>query len=213
MIKRKSGAHSAVMKLLLFTLAVAAFYGSYYLGTLYAPRERRFQNYVGLETPQPITNLRLLDQYGNPFDEQRLSDHWNLVIFGNTKSAHYVNQDLTLITQVKNRLAINPDLQKKTRGLFVTIDPKTDTPEVLHEYMSRFSPDFFALTGSVEAIESFVTLLGADNGHLYGTENAKLRSSIALVGPNSELIGWFIGAGDAASIASEISQLVLDNKE
>lgn len=212
-MKRKSGAHSAVMKLLLFTLVVAAFYGSYYLGSLHSPQKQGLQNYVALENPQPITNLMLLDQYGKPFDERRLLGHWNLVIFGNTGSVDSASQSLILITQVKNRLAINPDLQKATRGLFVTVDPEADTPEVLLKFMARFSPDFLALTGPAEAIDSFARLFGKDIEHLSKTGNTKFRSSIALINPNASLIGRFTGTMDTASIAADITQLALNQEQ
>lgn len=42
--------------------------------------------------------------------------------------------------------------QKEIVGLFVSVDPKRDTPEKLKEYVSFFHPDFVGTTGSKEQI-------------------------------------------------------------
>jgi protein SCO1 len=40
----------------------------------------------------------------------------------------------------------------KVQGLFVTIDPERDTPEVLQKYMANFDPTFLALRGTPEQL-------------------------------------------------------------
>ena len=38
----------------------------------------------------------------------------------------------------------------RVQGIFVSVDPERDTPEVLKAYVSNFSPDFVALRGTPE---------------------------------------------------------------
>jgi protein SCO1/2 len=40
----------------------------------------------------------------------------------------------------------------KVQGLFVTVDPERDTPEVLKAYMQNFDPTFLALRGTPEQL-------------------------------------------------------------
>jgi protein SCO1/2 len=40
----------------------------------------------------------------------------------------------------------------KLQGIFVTVDPERDTPEVLKAYMANFDPSFLALTGTPEQL-------------------------------------------------------------
>jgi protein SCO1/2 len=40
----------------------------------------------------------------------------------------------------------------KLQGLFVTVDPERDTPEVLKGYMANFDPTFLALRGTPEQL-------------------------------------------------------------
>src|SRR3954452_12144803 len=38
----------------------------------------------------------------------------------------------------------------KVQGIFITVDPERDTPEVLKAYVHNFGPDFIALRGTPE---------------------------------------------------------------
>jgi protein SCO1/2 len=208
---------SAKIKLLFFIAGVAGLYGSYYLGHQYAPTKPRFLNLSELAQPQAMKNLVLQDQYGNPFTEQELAGHWNFVMFGQTESAESALDGLTLITQVKNRLALHPDIQQQTRAVFITVNPETDKPEVLEAFMARFSPDYLALTGLTENIQSVARSLGVTIRRS-STPDAKgyridHSSSILLIDPDARLIGLFTGVVDAASIAADIQQLALDEAE
>jgi len=42
----------------------------------------------------------------------------------------------------------------KVVGLFVTVDPERDTPELLREYIANFGPDMVALRGSAEQTQA-----------------------------------------------------------
>lgn len=214
-MRQRRRAHSTTSKLVLFIVGIAAFYGSYYLGSRHASKEPRLLGLSKLEAPQTITDLSLEDQYGNPFDEKRLKGHWNLVIFGYTKDAASLQNRLLLITQVKNRLAIHHELQQITRGIFITVDPEIDKPAALIAFMARFSPDYLALTGLAEEVQSAAGKLGFTIKRSPAAESSRIdhNSSIALIDPEANLIGLFTGAVDAASIASDIEQLAIDKAE
>jgi protein SCO1/2 len=40
----------------------------------------------------------------------------------------------------------------KVQGLFITVDPERDTPELLKAYMGNFDPGFLALRGTPEQL-------------------------------------------------------------
>ncbi|SMN12960.1 Cytochrome oxidase biogenesis protein Sco1/SenC/PrrC, putative copper metallochaperone [Bathymodiolus heckerae thiotrophic gill symbiont] len=48
--------------------------------------------------------------------------------------------------------------QKKTKILFVSIDPEYDTPQHLKEFMAHFNKDFIGITGSRENIDQIAEL-------------------------------------------------------
>ena len=51
------------------------------------------------------------------------------------------------LAQVKKSLGADGD---KLQGVFVTVDPERDTPEILKSYMASFDPSFVALRGTLE---------------------------------------------------------------
>ena len=216
-MRQRRKAHSAVAKILFFVVGVAALYGSYYLGNQHALVKPRFLNLRELDRPQAIDNIVLRDQHGNSFDKQRLFGYWNLVLFGYTGAAESARDRLTLITQVKNRLAIYPEIQQITRALFISADPDIDEPKLLKTFMAQFSPDYLALTGSTDGIQSIAQLLGVTIRRLPTSDKNGYRvdhsSTIFLIGPDANLIGLFTGVVDAASIAADIRQLTLDQAE
>jgi protein SCO1/2 len=70
-----------------------------------------------------------------------------VVFFGFTQCADVCPTTMLELAEVKKALgAEGPRVQ----GVFITIDPDRDTPEVLKGYLQTFSPDFVALRGSAE---------------------------------------------------------------
>jgi protein SCO1/2 len=57
----------------------------------------------------------------------------------------------TMAELAEARKLLGPD-GEKVQGLFVTLDPERDTPDVLKRYMANFDPSFIALRGSPEQL-------------------------------------------------------------
>lgn len=74
-----------------------------------------------------------------------------VVFFGFTQCPDVCPTTLTELAQAKKLLG--PD-GEHVQGVFVTVDPARDTPEVLKAYMANFDPGFVALRGSPEQLEA-----------------------------------------------------------
>lgn len=70
-----------------------------------------------------------------------------VVFFGFTQCPDVCPTTLTEIAQAKKLLGSDGD---RVQGVFVTVDPERDTPEVLKTYVANFGPDFVALRGTPE---------------------------------------------------------------
>ena len=91
--------------------------------------------------------LKLPDQDGR---ERTLGDFKGKVLvifFGYTQCPDVCPTTLAELAQVKKALGPDGD---KVQGLFVTVDPERDTPELLKAYLQSFDPSFVALRGSEE---------------------------------------------------------------
>ena len=72
-----------------------------------------------------------------------------VLFFGYTQCPDVCPTTMTELAEVKKLLGTDGD---KLQGLFVTVDPARDTPEVLKSYMTNFDPTFLALYAAPEAL-------------------------------------------------------------
>jgi protein SCO1 len=70
-----------------------------------------------------------------------------VVFFGYTQCPDVCPTTLTEIAEAKKLLG--PD-GSKVVGVFITVDPERDKPELLKAYVANFGPDFVALRGNAE---------------------------------------------------------------
>ncbi len=70
-----------------------------------------------------------------------------VVFFGYTQCPDVCPTTMAELAQVKK--ALGPD-GERIQGVFVTVDPDRDTPELLKAYMGSFDPSFVALRGNAE---------------------------------------------------------------
>lgn len=74
-----------------------------------------------------------------------------VVFFGFTHCPDVCPTTMTELAAVKQALGEDG---KRLQGVFVTVDPERDTPEVLKAYMASFDPGFIALRGTVEQTQA-----------------------------------------------------------
>lgn len=72
-----------------------------------------------------------------------------VVFFGFTQCPDVCPTALADLAEVKRLLGLQGD---KLQGLFVSVDPERDTPEVLKAYMTNFDPSFLALRPTAEQL-------------------------------------------------------------
>ncbi len=72
-----------------------------------------------------------------------------VVFFGYTQCPDVCPTSMAELAEVKRSLGADGD---RLQGLFVTVDPERDTPEVLKAYMTNFDPSFLALRGTPEQL-------------------------------------------------------------
>jgi len=163
-----------------------------------------------LPTPKPLGAFELVDDRGTKFTARDFAGHWSFVYFGYTYCPDVCPLTLVELTDVKKRLA------ERTPGApvsvyFVSVDPRRDSPERLHEYVSYFDPDFHGLTGDVAQITALANAAGAvffvppgQDEHTYLVSHS---SSIALLEPSGALRAVFTAPHDAAQVAADFAKI------
>ncbi len=91
----------------------------------------------------------LPDASGKPRSVKEFSGKAVVIFFGYTQCPDVCPTTLTELVQARKLLGPDGD---KVQGIFVTVDPERDTPQVLSAYMASFDPSFIALRGSPEQL-------------------------------------------------------------
>ena len=93
-----------------------------------------------------------------------------VVFFGYTQCPDVCPSTMAELAQIKK--AMVPD-GERVQGIFVSVDPERDTPEILKGYMSSFDSSFVALRGSVDqtkaAAKEFKVFYGKVPGKTEGS--------------------------------------------
>ena len=92
--------------------------------------------------------LALNDHTGKP---RTLADYRGkavVVFFGYTQCPDFCPTTLSELAEVMKRLGPDAD---RVQVLFVTVDPRRDTPELLGQYVPAFDPSFLGLWGDAGA--------------------------------------------------------------
>ncbi len=91
--------------------------------------------------------LDLPDVDGKPRSLADFKGKVTVVFFGYTQCPDVCPTTLVELAQVKKDLGADG---ARVQGVFVSVDPERDTPEVLKAYVQNFGADFVALRGTPE---------------------------------------------------------------
>jgi protein SCO1/2 len=94
-------------------------------------------------------DFQLLDQDGRPRSLKDFRGRLVVVFFGYTQCPDVCPTTLAEMAEAKRLLGADGT---KVQGIFVTLDPERDTPDVLKAYVANFDPSFLALRGTPEEV-------------------------------------------------------------
>ncbi|MCC7151903.1 MAG: SCO family protein [Rubrivivax sp.] len=134
-------------RLILTTLAAAA------AGSLLPGCERlglggkpAFQG-VDITGADYAQELALHDGDGRPRNLAEFKGKVCVIFFGYTQCPDVCPTTLAEVAQARKLLGADG---ARVQGIFVSLDPERDTPEVLKAYVANFGPDFVGLRGSAD---------------------------------------------------------------
>jgi protein SCO1 len=132
-----------------------------------------------------------------------------VVFFGFTQCPDVCPTSMAELAEVKQLLGKDGD---RLQGLFVTVDPERDTPEVLKAYMGNFDPSFLALSTTPEKL----AVLAKDYKVYYKKVEGKTPTSYTMdhsagsyiYDPQGNLRLFTRYGSGAKVLASDIAQLL-----
>lgn len=94
-------------------------------------------------------DFSLIDHNGQTRSMKDFAGKVVVMFFGFTQCPDVCPTSMAELAEIKKLLGARGD---KLQGLFVTVDPQRDTPEVLKAYMANFDPSFLALYTTPEKL-------------------------------------------------------------
>ena len=95
------------------------------------------------------TGFSLTDHNGQPRTLADFKGKAVVIFFGFTQCPDVCPTSMTEMAQAKQLLGADGD---RLQGLFISIDPERDTPEIMKAYMAAFDPSFLALYAKPEEL-------------------------------------------------------------
>jgi protein SCO1 len=152
----------------------------------------------------------LIDGNGKPVTDRTWRGKYMLVYFGYTFCPDVCPTTLTSVAAALDKLGPKAD---QIQPLFITVDPKRDTPAVVKQYAAAFSPRVIGLTGTPEQIAAAAKeyrVYYAEHRTGPGPDDYSMDHSsvLYLMGPDGRFIAPVRADQDGPEIAAALTKLM-----
>lgn len=163
-----------------------------------------------LTPPRPLPEFELTDQDGAPFTQARLRGHWSLLFFGFTHCPDVCPTTLGVLAKARDALSNMPE-EKQPQVVFISVDPKRDTPQQLASYVKFFDATFTGVTGTERAIDEFTRAIGVPVA-ITPTQNGDYTvdhsAAVFLINPEGAMRALFSTPHVVSVIADDYRRIV-----
>jgi protein SCO1/2 len=154
-------------------------------------------------------SLALPDQNGKLRTLDDFKGKVTVLFFGYTQCPDVCPTTMAELAEVKKSLGPDGD---RLQGVFVTIDPERDTPEVLKGYMANFDPSFIALRGNPEqtaaAAKEFKVFYAKVPGKTPGSYTMDHTAASYVLDRNAKLRLFVRYGSGAPALAADLKALL-----
>lgn len=130
-------------------LSVFALAASLFLALVGCSEDKPKFTAIDVTGAEYARDFLLTDHNGQPRSLKDFKGKVVVMFFGYTQCPDVCPASMAELAEVKKLLGPQGD---KLQGLFVTLDPERDKPEMLKAYMANFDPSFLALYTSVDKL-------------------------------------------------------------
>ena len=178
-------------------VAAAAFIGFRSNSDTVVKPPEEIEDYLFWEAKE-LTGFKLTGAGGKALGLDDLKGKWSFIFFGYIHCPDVCPLTMGILGQAFKLIEKNPAAYQDVQGIFVSVDPKRDTPELLQEYASYFSSKFTGVTGDTAQLDAFSRQMSAlytihpkeaqGSGDNYSVTH---NSTVFLVDPQGRLYGRF----------------------
>lgn len=163
----------------------------------------------------------LIDQDGKSRSDAEFQGKFRMIYFGYTMCPDICTPDMQHLMAGLNQFEkAHPALANKVQPIFISVDPKRDTPAVLKQFVTAFHPRLIGLTGSDAAIaaiaKSYATTFEKVEGSAPDAYVMNHLQMPYLMGPDGEPLALLpadrpqtdVNEGPPAAVAAELAKWV-----
>jgi len=154
-------------------------------------------------------DFQLTDHLGQARSLKDFRGQVVVVFFGFTQCPDVCPTALMELSQVKGQLGADG---QKLQGIFITVDPERDTPELLKGYVPNFGPGIIGLTGTpkqiadvAKAYRVYYQKVPGKDGSPYLMDHSSI---VYLLDRNGRFVTHFTHDAKAETIANAVGRLL-----
>jgi protein SCO1/2 len=152
----------------------------------------------------------LVDGDGKPVTDKSFRGKYMLVYFGYTFCPDVCPTTLNQVADALDRLGTKAD---RLAPIFITVDPKRDTPAAVKQFAAAFSPRLVGLTGSAEQVGAaarayrvyYAERRTGDGPNDYAMDHSSI---LYLMGPDGRFIAPIRAEETGEQIAADLTRLM-----
>ena len=179
-------------------LILGFFFSSFLIPRPLTESERDELGLVLFDSPRPLEEFEMQNQYGQPVNLESLKGSWNVLFFAFTSCPDICPTTLSSISKAYS------ELKTPVRIILVTVDPGRDSLEILKNYLGSFNEDFIGYRGefdeTVRLAQQLNVAFGKIPGSQPGTYTMDHNASLALVDSNGNYVGFIKSPQSSSNI-------------
>ena len=156
--------------------------------------------------------FELTDQNGQPRTLADFKGKAVVVFFGFTQCPDVCPTSMSELAQARQLLGADGE---RLQGLFISVDPERDTPEIMKAYMGSFDPSFLALYAKPDELpalaQRFKIYYKKVEGSTPGNYTMDHSAGSYIFDPQGRVRLYFRYGGGAQAMADDVKKL-LDEK-
>jgi len=153
----------------------------------------------------------LTDDHGRAVTDASFRGRWMLIYFGYTFCPDACPTALSNMSLALQKLGAEAD---GIQPLFITIDPKRDTEQVMSDYLESFDPRIVGLVGTqaqTDAIIKTYRLYVEPQKEVGDTYLVAHSAYLYLMGPDGKFVDVIDGATPGDQVADSVRKLIKDH--
>ena len=157
-----------------------------------------------------VAEFNMLDQHGRTFAKKDLQGHWSLLYFGYLQCPDICPTTLQSLAKLRKLMIEDGRDADIPQMVFVSVDPKNDTPERIAGYLAFFDKELIGLSGSPDQLEHLANSLSviyAEHIEPNGVRSMEHTTSVIVVDPQGRGVAALAGSHQPRVLLKQLDAL------